>query len=371
MLKVIRHLKDVIRFNQLESANNRICFYSENKNYWPHLKPILNSLLKKTKIKINYVSSNQNDPGLYVNSNQVNGYIIGDGFIRNYFFENLKSELVIMTMPDLDQFQIKKSPYVKKFIYIHHSLVSHHMVYRPKAFDAFDVIMCAGPHHNNEIQAMISQWGMPAKEVINHGYGRLDAIISKKTNSTSNVKTILLAPSWGKSGTLELIGEDLVDALLQLPYRIILRPHPQTLKFASKKIEIIYNKHKNNDRFSMDFDISSETSLHCSDVMISDWSGAALDFAFGLNKPVLFMDVPKKVQNNAFELLKHAPFEINIREKIGLVQSIDLIGLKENLSTLLNNCNDWRFYLDKLAKENVHNVGKSGHCAAESILEML
>mgnify|MGYP003326545469 CR=1 FL=1 len=43
--------------------------------------------------------------------------------------------------------------------------------------------------------------------------------------------------------------------------------------------------------------MSTQESLHRSDLMISDWSGAALDYALGLNKPVLFIDVPRKVNN--------------------------------------------------------------------------
>ena len=31
--------------------------------------------------------------------------------------------------------------------------------------------------------------------------------------------------------------------------------------------------------------------------MVSDWSGAALEYSFGLKKPVIFLDLPKKVNN--------------------------------------------------------------------------
>ena len=35
-------------------------------------------------------------------------------------------------------------------------------------------------------------------------------------------------------------------------------------------------------------------SLYQSDLMISDWSGVAFEYAFAFNKPVIFCDVPKK-----------------------------------------------------------------------------
>ena len=43
--------------------------------------------------------------------------------------------------------------------------------------------------------------------------------------------------------------------------------------------------------------VAGHDSLLASDVMISDWSGAALEYAFGLEKPVLFIDMPKKINN--------------------------------------------------------------------------
>ena len=196
-LKFIRHFRDVLKFNQLPKSDNKICVYCEGKNYWPHLKPIVGQLLKQTDIQVNYVSSSDDDPGLQLESPNFRSYLIGDGFIRNYFFDNLNSDVVIMTMPDLDQYQVKKSKHVKQFVYVHHSLVSHHMVYRPKAFDAFDVILCAGPHHNAEINKMTETWHMPAKKLINHGYGRLDSIIAnskeKSQNEIKKMHNILLS----------------------------------------------------------------------------------------------------------------------------------------------------------------------------------
>ncbi len=361
-----------MRFNQLKPEDNEICFYCEGKNYWPHLQPIVEALLLRGDVVINYVTSDDNDPALAISQPNFKSYVIGDGYIRNYFFENLNSQLVVMTMPDLDQYQVKKSAQVKQFIYVHHSLVSHHMVYRPKAFDAFDVIMCAGPHHNAEIAALVQDCQMPAKKMINHGYGRLDSIMANsKPRQQSASKTILVAPSWGANGTLELMGEELIDALMALPHHVILRPHPQSLKYAKAKIDAICTKYQSHERFSFEFGVSSEASLHRSDLMISDWSGAALEYAFGLLKPVLFIDVPKKVQNQAYQDCAVEPFEISIREQIGLVQDVELTNLADNVHALLNSEEDWQTRLVALRQQHVYHLGRSGQVAANAIMELL
>ena len=45
-------------------------------------------------------------------------------------------------------------------------------------------------------------------------------------------------------------------------------------------------------------------SFDKADLMISDWSGVAFEFAFGLEKPVIFIDLPKKINNSDFNYIK-------------------------------------------------------------------
>ena len=71
-------------------------------------------------------------------------------YIEGRFFIN--SEIVVMTMPDLNQFHIRRSLRSTHYIYIFHAMVSTHVQYREGAFDHYDAIFCVGPHHAREIQ---------------------------------------------------------------------------------------------------------------------------------------------------------------------------------------------------------------------------
>ena len=233
---------------------------------------------------------------------------------------------MVMTMPDLHHYQLKRSKHKVHYIYAQHSLVSLHMIYRKGAFDHFDTILCAGPHHVQEIRAMEALYNLPPKNLIEHGYGRLDAIIEeaqkrpRKEKPAGAPKHVLIAPSWGPKGTLESgIGAEIIDQLIMEGYKVTLRPHPQTVKFAKVKIDAILKKHGNDPMFAYEGNIAGQDSLHDSDIMISDWSGAALDYAFGLNKPVLFVDVPRKINNPDYKEINIEPFESKIREKIGTI----------------------------------------------------
>ena len=374
--KFIYHINQAINYRQLPQESRRLTFYSEGKNYWSYLEPLLKEILTQTDMKICYLSSGEDDPGLSFEHPNLEKFKIDLGYVRNWLFENIETEIMVMTMPDIHQYQVKRSRHNVHYIYTQHSLVSLHMVYRPGAFDHYDTIFCSGPYHMAEMRAMEAVSDLPEKILLEHGYARLDAILDQAKSRSlktkkENRKHILIAPSWGENGTLELgLGEGLVSILLAQDYRVTLRPHPMTLKFSRDVVDKIVTQHLTNKLFSFEDRVDGQESLHNSDIMICDWSGAALDYAFGLGKPVLFIDVPRKVNNPDYKDIGIEPFEASIRENIGAVLQIEggkidkhnmiklIEGLPENIDT-------------KVRDENIFNVGQSSQAGAKYIINML
>ncbi|VAW40518.1 hypothetical protein MNBD_GAMMA01-2263 [hydrothermal vent metagenome] len=326
-----QHLKQVISFKQLPKKNRQIVFYSEGKNYWVHLEGLVNELLAAYDVPICYISSGDDDPGLLLEHPNYHSFKIDEGIIRNWLFENIEADVMVMTMPDIHQYQVKRSRHPVHYVYVQHSLVSKHMVYRKGAFDYYDSIFCAAPHHFKEIRALEAHYDTTVKDLYEHGYARLDAIIKQAKLRAEPAKNInqpvhvLIAPSWGSDSIIETVGGEIVDLLLRQGFKVTLRPHPQTIKFSKKKVEAIIKASQNNPLFIYEANVDGQESLHQSDIMICDWSGAALDYAFGLNKPVLFIDVPRKVNNPEYEQLGIEPYEVSIREQIGSVVAISEI----------------------------------------------
>jgi hypothetical protein len=101
--------------------------------------------------------------------------------------------------------------------------------------------------------------------------------------------------------------------------------------------------------------------------LISDWSGAAFDYAFGLGKQVLFIDVPRKINNQRYAEIGIEPIEVTIRDLIGKVvplNEIDRIGeyiLGEN------------YFFDRkvIARENVFNLSISSSVGAAAIKDIV
>ncbi|MDX2471618.1 MAG: CDP-glycerol glycerophosphotransferase family protein [SAR324 cluster bacterium] len=369
MFKIFRfffHIKNLISFLQVPRDQRRLVFYSEGRNYWSYLEGLILEFLKTSDTPICYITSDASDPALSLVHPNFKTFRTDEGFIRNWLFENLEADFMVMTMPDLHQYQVKRSVHPVHYIYVQHSLVSLHMVYRPGAFDHFDTLFCAGPHHFAEARALEAQRQTKEKNLVEHGYGRLDSIIEaakiypKKAKPADAPKHVLLAPSWGPTSTIESgIGEKLVDQLLDLGCQVTLRPHPQTIIFFRPQVDSIVKKHKDNPLFTFEANVSGQDSLQDSDVMISDWSGAALDYAFGLKKPVLFVDVPKKINNPEWEEIEHVPFEVSIREKIGAVIK-DGVITKELLETVKISEIDEGFFFQ--------NSNSKGAIALKSLL---
>ena len=369
-----RHLMDVTSIMRLPRSERKIVFYSEGKSYWVHLEGILKEFLSQTNTPVCYVTSGKDDPGLHYKHPNLRSFKIGEGGCRNWLFKNIDTDLMVMTMPDIETYQVKRSKYPVHYVYVQHSIVSLHMIYRKSAFDHFDTVFCAGPHQVKEIRAIEEKYQLPEKTIIEHGYGRLDAIIENrkisKAQPPNNPKKILIAPSWGEHSLVETIGNQVVSHLLENKFHVILRPHPQTIKYAKVQIKEILERHKNNSNFELEVNIACQDSLHQSDLMISDWSGAALDYSFGLGKPVLFIDVPRKVNNPEYELLDIIPFEIWIRDNIGKTHSAEkLDSLSDSVNEILSN--DTYADIDSIAQQNIFNIGKSAQVGAKYLAQFL
>ena len=56
-------------------------------------------------------------------------------------------------------------------------MFSVHSYLRKGAIDHFDTIFCVGPHHVKEIQTAEDVYGLKAKNLIEYGYGHLDALL--------------------------------------------------------------------------------------------------------------------------------------------------------------------------------------------------
>ena len=358
-------------YKKLPKSFKEIVFYSESFQDWHHLKPLLSGLLNQ-KMTVTYVTSDEEDPGLLKQSLNYRSIYIGKGFFRILFFQYLKAKLFILTMMDLDNFELKRSIHPVHYVYLFHTLGSTHMVDQEESYDHYDTIFCAGPHQKNEIEKREAIKKVRKKNLIQYGYPRLEKLVQIRSKADEKGKVVLLAPTWGNESLINTIGEDVCAKIIESGFKLILRPHHETLKRTPEVISQIENRYKNNQSFKLVTEMSDTDSLLSSDILICDWSGTAIEYALGLEKPVIFIDTPPRVRNHNWKELKSEPLEMSIREKVGqIISPTKLNDLSSAITQLLRNDQTFPDQMKSLRKEFVYNLGLSEIVGPEEIKKLL
>ena len=371
--------EELEKFNKLDLDERSIVFYSEDISSFVHFDQIIRELTEEMEYQICYVTSAEDDPILNTQNKKIKAFYIGDSTARTKFFLNLKAKILIMTMPDLETFNIKKSKvYPVHYVYLFHSMVSTHLVYRRSAFEHFDSIFCVGNYQLDEIRRTEKLYNLKPKNLIRYGYGHLDNLLEKYSTrilspkNNGNKLHVLLAPSWSNARLFEDIAEKVIDILLQEGYKVTFRPHLVTQKKSKKKINEIIEKFSDNESFLLEQNILNFDSFLFSDIMITDWSGAALEFAFAFEKPVLFIDMPKKINNPEYEKTHKVPIEVSIREKIGkIILPTELELIPNEIEILYKQTKELRDKITKIRNELIFNIGESEKYGAKEIIKLL
>ena len=365
------------KFENLSDFERSIVFYAENEASMNHFRTLIFELTERMNFQICYITSVKNDQILSSKNKNILSFYIGEGATRTKFFLTLRAKILVMDMPDLDRYHIKRSKaYPVHYIYLFHSMFSIHSYLRKGALDNYDTIFCVGSHHVNELRTTEKLYGLKPKTIINYGFGRLDTLLQEKekfAKSDSNLKDlILITPSYGDENLLEKCGIELIDTLLKSNFRVLLRPHFRTLRDSKGLIDSIKNKFEKNPSFIFEDGVIPPEYFHNSICMISDWSGISMEYAFTFERSVIFIDVPKKILNPDADDLPLEPIEISIRKKIGRIVSTNNIREIPNIiNNLNNNTEDFKEQLKLIRQNTVFNISTSSKIGANYIEKLI
>ena len=346
-----------------------IVFYSEHSGYMPYFEGTINELVNKRKQIICYITSDAEDPILETNSTSIKSFYFNK--LLPLVMKIIDCNVFVMTLTDLNQFYLKKSIYPVRYVYMFHSLVSTHLSYHKSAFDAYDVILCTSPYQIKEIRAREKQANLKAKKLVAGGYYRLERIIkNKKFAKKKSPATILIAPSWGPFNVLKTCGKEIISQLLSSGYKVIARPHPETGKRDKQLINSYKDFFCGNKNFTLETSVKTDDSLLAADLLITDLSGVALEYAFGLERPVIFIDLPYNEKNPDYKKLDIEPFEIAIRSKIGSLISLEQTqNIVPLIKKTLSNTKSLAKQIVNIKTESVFELGRSSAIAAQTIME--
>lgn len=371
-----REKEDYKRF--LNTSGKRIVFYSEKNGFYKYYRNIIEEIIKRTNIVIHYISSDPLDEVFQMESDQFKAYYIGENRMIVLMMK-METDLMVMTTPDLENFQLKRS-YVKKdteYIYVPHDVNSSNLTFHKNALDHFDTVFTSGFKNKEELKEREEKYGLPSKNLVEWGSGVIDNMteaymemcVERKQREK---KTILIAPSWQKDNILDSCIEEMLDQLVQTDYQIIVRPHPQYVRHFEVRVDSLAEKYKG---YGVEFqkDFSSNRTVYMADLLVTDWSSISLEYAFSTLKPVLFINTPMKVVNSDYQELSTVPIDIELRDKVGISLEMDRAGTEvvSAVDRLLYDRQFSKESMQELKECYLYHPGESGKVGAKYMIQRL
>lgn len=373
-----REKADYKRFFKV--VNKHLVIWSERSGFYKYYEALIEGLLSKSNIVIHYVTNDPNDAifDKAKDEPRIKPYYIGQKKLITLMMR-MDADIVVMTTPDLQTYYIKRSLVRKdtEYIYVPHDMMSVHMGFRKGALDNFDTVFCTGPHVEREVRATEKTYGLKAKELVKFGYPlaeRLEASFDAVPKEERKVKEILIAPSWQEDNLLDSCVDKLIEELLSDKYHITVRPHPEYSKRYGEKLKLLVEKYKDipESRLTFELDFTVNKSIYSSDLLITDWSGIAYEFAFATKRPVLFVNTKMKVENPDWEEIGETPAEIYLRPKIGVaLEKDELDRTAKAVSSLIEKSEEYHNLIDSIKREHLFSYGTNGVEGVKYILKRL
>lgn len=370
-----REKEDYKRFFSI--ANKHLVFYSEKSGYYRNYRAVIEQLLERSNLTVHYVTSDPKDVVFELAQDQprIKPYYIGEKKLITLMMK-MDADIVVMTMPDLENFHIKRS-YVRKdieYIYLFHAMVSTHMIYRKRAFDHYDTIFCVGPHHNREIRETERLYGLPAKKLVDCGYPLLDDLLEQygSLGKWADKPRLLIAPSHHEGNIMDSCLEDILAELLGKDWQVIVRPHPQYVQRNPSRVEELKQRYASRADLLFETDFTTNESLYTSDVLITDWSGISMEYSFVTRHPCIFINTPMKVLNPEYTRYQAVPALLEVRDQIGVsFEPTDVAGIAAAVERMLSGAVLPPEEVAEIVGQYVYHVGRSGQVGASYIIEAL
>jgi YidC/Oxa1 family membrane protein insertase len=353
------------QFKKLPWEWRNIVVYSESGQDWHQFSGLIDQLNGPLGRRVTYVTSDRQDAGLSRSHENFRGIFIPEGLFLTIFFQVNQSDLFVLTMMDLENLQLKRSLHPVHYVYLFHSMGSTHMVDNENSFDHYDTLFCTGPHQVQEIRRREELKELPAKQLFEYGHPRLEEVIEQSRSSEvhrdpGEPPVVLIAPTWGDTSIFNTCGRELIEVLLAAGCHVIMRPHYQSNRRTPEVIAAVRQVFEGNPHFEYVDRMGETESILRSDLLVSDWSAMALEYAWGLEKPVLFIDVPRRIRNPNWRELGIEPIESSIREQVGEIVAPDALETAPAaVERLLADPERFRHRMREMRERMVFRLGHS------------
>lgn len=280
-------------------------------------------------------------------------------------------------------------------VQIFHTLADKNLLYSAELLK-FNVIFANGPVHHQFLEKYIfSQFPGSREncEVINAGFSKIDNLFDGSYSKTElrrdlGIKDgdgraiVLYAPNWEVTSALNKYGEEVFEELAQSNYLVLIKLHYMSL--ISKEDHDATLSSENHGSYNKEWvdwgkilqkyakfenvrvvtDQSINPLLFLSDVMVSDYGGASLEFLC-MDKPVVYLDCPEFFQmrgNDIFEYGARSTGYI-IDDAARLVPVLDKI--------MASNVDEHAEVRREMIRNLIYNPGKAAQEGFEALYSIV
>ena len=372
--------REKIDINRFKQADKELVFYALHSGHYKYYKNIIEYLLAHADVVIHYLTNDPEDIVFNLDNKKLIPYYVSHRKTISLMLY-LKTKIFFTTVPDLQTFHMKRSIAQEDIEYIHviHGIPSAHMTAREKAYDHFDTVFCVGPHHVRELQRRVQLAGLKPKNLVKAGYPVYDQLVEAYNARSSLVNErpqILIAPSWQKENILELCIDEMLMSLIGKGYQLIVRPHSHfALMFPERMVELAekYAEYTKTGEIIFDLDFAENKYIFMADLIMTDWSGIAYEFAYCGLRPGIFINTPMKILNPNYEHYDVEVTDITLRDKVGLSVDVANISseLPEKVAYLLANKDEYKEKIQQVVDEYLFYPGRSGEAGGRYIMNQL
>ena len=370
---VRREKADYKRF--LAFPNKQIVFYSEKNGFYKYFRDVIEAIQRRTDIIIHYISSDPEDEIFSLESDSFHTYYIEEKLM--VLMMRMDADIVVMTTPDLQKYYIKRSMVRDdvEYVYIDHGMNSVNLMLRKGALDAFDTVFCSNDSVLQEIRAQEKVYGLKPKTLVKYGYAMIDQMIltySDQPPVKNEPPVVLIAPSWQEENIMDTCIDGILRNLLPLQLQVIVRPHPQYVRHYPEKLDALRKNYRDFTNFCLQEDFSSNQTVFNADILVTDWSGIAYEYAFTTLKPCLFINTPMKVMNPDYRDIGLEPFDLVIRNQIGIaLQPKETDQIADAIERLLHEPVFSKESIANLRDKSLYNVGCAASVGADYLIRRL
>jgi len=369
-----REKEDYKRFYRI--YDKQVVFYSEKNGFYKYFKGVIEYILKNSDIVIDYVTGDANDSVFELTSDRFRTYYIGNRRIISFMMK-MDANVVVMSTPGLNKSYIKRSMMRDdiEYIYFPHGVDSSNLSSKTASLEHFDTVFAPSDRSIAEHEAIEELYGIKKKKYIKFGSALVDEMHAAYLkegldNKVNDIPIILIAPSWQDDNIMDLCLRDMLRSLLKTDYKVVVRPHPQYVRYNAEFLAKIAEEFKDYDRLELETDFSSNNTVYTADLLVTDWSSIAFEYAYTTLKPVLFVNTPMKVINRDWDKIDVEPINIAVRKLIGEdIEVADIAGIGELADRLIKNKEEYRKKISRIRDEELYNLDGSAKVGGQYIID--